>query len=134
MSKEITCEILSDYFSVDESDEWETKVCEVKWNGRTPKGYDIRKYNKESQKLMKGIILSYDGFRSLVYNAIEQGLVDLDEVQRRLDKRKDSIISMDDFQDMFKKFNSDSIKYKRDKYGYLRDEKGNIVITKNNKK
>ena len=43
MSKELTCEVLKDYFSVDDGDEWCTKLCEVKWNGRQPKGYDIRK-------------------------------------------------------------------------------------------
>lgn len=134
MAKEITCEVLADYFSIDESDDWCTKICEVKWNGRAPKGYDIRKYNKEEDKLMKGICVSYDGFRSLVYNAIENGLVDPDEVQKRIDKRKDQILDMDDFNSIFSKLNNEMTKYKRDKYGALKDDYGHYVINKRRKK
>lgn len=134
MAKEITCEVLSDHFCVDDGDTWCTKVCEVKWNGRSPKGYDIRKYNKEEDKLMKGICISYDGFRSLVYNAIDHGLVDLDEVQKRIDSRKDQILDMSDFQNMFKAMNDEMSKYKRDKYGLLKDDFGHYVIGKRRKK
>lgn len=130
MAKEITCEILADYFSIDDSDDWCTKICEVKWNGRTPKGYDIRKYNKEEDKLMKGICVSYDGFRSLVYNAIEHGLVDPDEVQNRINKRKDQVLDMNDFKNIFASMNEEMNKYKRDKYGLLKDDHGHYVITK----
>lgn len=134
MSKEITCEVIADYFSIDDSDDWCTKVCEVKWNGRAPKGYDIRKYNKEEDKLMKGICVSYDGFRSLVYNAIENGLADPDEVQKRVDKRKDQILDMDDFNSIFTKLNNEMTKYKRDKYGALKDDHGHYVINRRRKK
>lgn len=134
MSKEITCDILADHFCVDDSDDWCTKVCEVKWNGRQPKGYDIRKYSKNDDRLMKGICVSYDGFRSLVYNAIEHGLVDLDEVQKRVDKRKDQILDMDDFNNIFSNLNNEMTKYKRDKYGILHDDFGHFVIGKRRRK
>ena len=130
MAKDITCDILNDYFSIDDSDDWSTKICEVKWNGRAPKGYDIRKYNKESNKLFKGITISYDGFRELIYNSIEHGLVDVNEVEKRIQSRKDQIIDMSDFQAMFSKMNNEMSKYKRDKYGVLRDDSGRIVISK----
>lgn len=134
MAKEISCEIIADYFCIDDTDNWCTKVCEAKWNGREPKGYDIRKYNKEEEKLMKGICISYDGFRSLIYNAIEHGLVDIDEVQRRVDKRKDQILDISDFKNMFKSMNEEMSKYKRDKYGILKDDFGHYVISKRRKK
>lgn len=134
MSKEITCEVLAEHYVVDDSDDWCTKICEVKWNGREPKGYDIRKYSKSDDKLMKGICVSYDGFRSLVYNAIDHGLVDLDEVQKRIDARKDQILDMSDFQNIFKTMNDEMVKYKRDEYGILRDDHGHIVVSKRRKK
>ena len=134
MAKEITCDVLEDYYTIDDSDDWCTKVCELKWNGREPKGYDIRKYNKADEKFMKGICVSYDGFRSLVYNAVDHGLVDIDEVQKRIDSRKSQILDMSDFQNMFKSMNNELIKYKRDKYGILRDDSGHFVITKRRKK
>lgn len=130
MAKEITCDILKDYFSIDDSDEWCTKLCEVKWNGREPKGYDIRKYNKEQDKLYKGITLSYDGFKDFIYNSIENGLVDLQEVLIRVEKRKSQILDMNDFKNMFHQMNEEMRKYKRDKHGVLRDDKNKIVISK----
>ena len=130
MAKEITCDILKDYFSIDDSDEWCTKLCEVKWNGREPKGYDIRKYNKEQDKLYKGITLSYDGFKDFIYNSIENGLVDVQEVLNRVEKRKSQILDMNDFKNMFHQMNEEMRKYKRDKHGVLRDDKNRIVISK----
>lgn len=130
MAKEIEYEVLAEHFSVDDSDKFCTKVCEIKWNHRNPKGYDIRKYNKEDDMYLKGVSISYEGFRSLVYNAIEHGLVDIDEVQRRIDKRKDQILDMNDFKNIFTSLNTELSKYKRDKYGALRDDFGHYVISK----
>ena len=134
MAKEITCEIVKDHFNIDDSEERCIKVCEVKWNGRTPKGYDIRKYEKEEQKLYKGITISYDGFRELVYGAIENGLVDLDEVEKRLSSRKNQILDMNDFKNIFNSMNNEMNKYTRDKHGILHDDEGHIVITRRRKK
>lgn len=134
MAKEISCEIVKDYFDVDNGDEYCTKLCEVKWNGRQTKGYDIRKYNKEQDKLFKGITLSYDGFKELIYKAIENGLVDLNEVDERVKKRRSQIIDSDGFKNMFMHMNNEIEKCHMDKYGILRDETGKIVIKSRRKK
>ena len=130
MAKEITCEVLKNYLDVDAGDEYTTRLCEVKWNGREPKGYDIRKYNIEQDKLFKGITISYNGFKDLIYGAIENGLVDIDEVQRRIDKRKCQILTMDDFQNIFKNMNKENEEFIRDKYGHLRTADGLYVISR----
>lgn len=134
MAKEITCEILKDHFNVDEDDESAIKICEVKWNGRSPKGYDIRKYDKNENKLYKGLTVSYNGFNDLIYKAIESGLVDLDEVERRVKIRKSEIISNDDFAHIFDNVRNDRY-YQRDNYGLLHNVlNGNIVISSMRKK
>ena len=128
----VSSEIIKTYCSVDENPETGdcTLLCMVKWNGREPKGYDIRKYIKEKDGVFKGITLSYDAFTDIVLTAIEQGLVDIDKVKEKIKSFDDKIFSVDDFEKMFSKIDDEIHKYKRDKYGILRDDTGRIVISK----
>lgn len=134
MAKELSCEILKDHFDVDNSDERCIKICEVKWNGRKPKGYDIRKYEKDEEKLYKGITISYDGFRDMIYKSIENGLVDLDEVEKCVTNRRKQVLSISDFDNIFSSMNNEISKYTRDSHGVLHDNNGHIVIAKRRKK
>ena len=84
--------------------------------------------------MFKGITLSYDGFKELIYKAIENGLVDLNEVDERVKKRRSQIIDSDGFKNMFMHMNNEIEKYHMDKYGILRDETGKIVIKSRRKK
>lgn len=128
----VSSEIIKTYCSVDENPETgdSTLLCMVKWNGREPKGYDIRKYIKEKDGVFKGITLSYDAFNEIVLSAIEQGLVNIEDVKEKIKSFDDKIFSPDDFQKMFSKINEESHNYKRDKHGFLRDDHGRVVISK----
>ena len=128
MAKELTCEIVKDYFDIDDTEDSSIKICEVKWNGRKPKGYDIRKYDKESDRLFKGITITYDGFKELIYKSIENGLINIDELKESIEKRDKQIIRPNDFLDMFNKMNKENKKFNRDKFGELRNEDGLLVI------
>ena len=134
MAKEITCEIVKEYFSIDDSDDDCIKVCEVKWNGRKPKGYDIRKYDKEQDKLFKGLTISYDGMTDFISNAILNGLCDMSKIKDSIKQRESSIISSDDFNNLFKNIEHDNSNYKRDPVGLLRDKNNSIVIASKRKK
>lgn len=133
MAKEFTCEVLKEYFEVDDTEKTCTKVCEIKWNGRSPKGYDIRKYDKDTGRFLKGVTVTYDGFKDLIKNAISLGLIDTKAVRECADEMDSKVITMDDFDKLFKTMNDEMIKYSRDKYGHLRDKNGCYVITRRRK-
>lgn len=128
MAKEISCEILKDHFNIDDTEESCIKICEVKWNGRKPRGYDIRKYDKENKKLFKGITISYDGFKDLIYKSIENGLVNIDDLKEYIKNRDKKIIRPEDFNNIFNRMNDERDKYYRDKYGMLRNKDNLYVI------
>ena len=66
MAKELTCEILKEYGEIPIDENFSIKIVEVKWGGRQPKGYDIRKFSKEDNRLGKGITIPYDSVDDLV--------------------------------------------------------------------
>lgn len=127
----VTSEILKKYCVMDENENGDCTILGlVKWNGREPKGYDIRKYNKENDAVFKGITISYDGMDILVNTAIENGLVDIDKVRDTLSKFDDKVFSTSDFKKMFMKIDEEEKNFKRDKHGILRDGEGHIVISR----
>lgn len=128
----VTSEILKKYCEVDVNPETgdSTLFCMVKWNGREPKGYDIRKYIKEKDGIFKGITISYEALEKIILTSIEEGLVDVNKIKDKIDEYQDKIFSTDDFDKMFKKITNEDNTYSRDKYGYLRDDKGRVVISK----
>ena len=131
MSKKVTCEILKRYCTIDEDDKGNSTIlAQVKWNGREPKGYDIRKYDKKNNIVYKGITISYDAFDEIILTAIENGLVSIDKIKNKIKEFDDKIFSKSDFQKMFSKIDDEVHLYKRDKYGFLRDENNRIVISK----
>lgn len=131
MAKKVTCEILKKYCSVDETENGDsTMLCMVKWNGREPKGYDIRKYNKENDSVYKGISISYDAFDEIVLTAIKEGLVNIEKIKDAINEFDNKIFSQNDFEKMFNKVDDEVHKYKRDEHGYLRDKYNRIVISK----
>lgn len=131
VARNITSEIIKKYCSVDETENGDsTLFCMVKWNGREPKGYDIRKYSKENDTVYKGITLSYDALDEIVITAIKEGLVDIIKVRDAVDAFDNRIFSQNDFKKMFNKIDDEVHNYKRDKHGYLRDDDGRIVISK----
>lgn len=134
MAKEITCEILKEYGSIDIDENTSIKIAEVKWNGRQPKGYDIRKYQKEDKRLTKGITIPYDNIEDLVDILVGNNLCDIDKLEKIIKKRKKAIFTQEDFMNMFDHMNKEMIKYTRDKYGHLRDKENRIVIASRRKK
>lgn len=134
MAKEITCEILKEYGSIDIDENTSIKIVEVKWNGRQPKGYDIRKYQKEDKRLTKGITIPYDNIEDLVDILVGNNLCDIDKLEKIIKKRKKAIFTQEDFMNMFDHMNKEMIKYTRDKYGHLRDKENRIVIASRRKK
>lgn len=128
----VTSEILKKYCEVDVNPETgdSTLFCMVKWNSREPKGYDIRKYIKEKDGIFKGITISYEALEKIILTSIEEGLVDVNKIKDKIDEYQDKIFSTDDFDKMFKKITNEDNTYSRDKYGYLRDDKGRVVISK----
>lgn len=131
MAKKVTSEIIKSYCSFDEDNKGNcTILAQVKWNGREPKGYDIRKYDTESKNVYKGITISYDAFDKIILTAIEEGLVSIDKVKEKIKEFDDKCFSPDDFKKMFSKIDEEVHTYKRDKYGFLRDNDGRIVISK----
>ena len=87
----------------------------------------ISKNGFAAEFLKAAVIFMAGGF---IYGAIENGLVDIDEVQRRIDKRKCQILTMDDFQNIFKNMNKENEEFIRDKYGHLRTADGLYVISR----
>ena len=131
MGKKVTSEILRKYCNFDETEDGDsTLLCQVKWNGREPKGYDIRKYNKETDSVYKGITISYEGITKLVEGIIENGLCDIDEVESFIKNFKNKVFDKNDFDKLFDKVKNEEEKYKRDKYGLLRDNDGHVIIPK----
>lgn len=131
MAKKITSEIIKTYGSFDKDDKGNcTLLCQVKWNGREPKGYDIRKFDASTNSVYKGITISYDAFDEMILTAIEKGMVSIDKIKEKIKDFDDKCFSVDDFFKMFSKINEEEFTYKRDKYGFLRDETGRIVISK----
>lgn len=130
MSDTIKCEILKTYGEFADGETESLKVCEVKWNNRKPKGYDIRKYDKESDTLRKGITIPYNSVDDLVYILLSNGLCNLDKASEAIDKMKNSIYSQKDFSDMFESTKNDIYNYKRNKYGELIDDDKNVIIKK----
>ena len=133
MAKEFTCEVLKEYGSIDIDENTSIKVVEVKWNGRQPKGYDIRRYSKEDDRLTKGITIPYDNIENLVEILLSNNLCNIDKVEKIIKKRKDSMFTKRDFMNMFTQMNNEMEKYTRDKYGYLRDSNNRIVISSRRK-
>lgn len=134
MAKELTCEILKEYGEIELDDSYSIKIVEVKWGGRQPKGYDIRKYSKEDERLGKGISIPYESVDDLVKILIDNGLCNIENIESHISERKDKYFTFEDFNDMFNNMNDEMIKYKRDKYGLLRDHKGRVVITSRRRK
>lgn len=127
----IKSEIIKQYCCIDKDDNGNyTLFGIVKWNGREPKGYDIRKYNKEDDAVYKGITISYDALDEIILSAIENGLVDINKIKKKIKEFDNKIFSKNDFQKMFNKIDEETNNYKRDKYGFLRDDKNRIVISK----
>ena len=133
MAKEITCEILKEYGEINLDEDTSIKVVEVKWNGRQPKGYDIRKFSKEDNRLTKGITIPYDSIENLIEILVSNNLCNIDKLEKILQKQKDSFFSQKDFMNMFNHMNDEMIKYTRDKYGHLRDKNNRIVISSRRK-
>ena len=133
MAKEFTCEVLKEYGSIDLDENTSIKVIEVKWNGRQPKGYDIRRYSKEDDRLTKGITIPYDNIEDLVDILVSNNLCNIEKIEKIIKKRKDSIFSKKDFVNMFNHMNEEMTKYTRDKYGHLRDNENRIVIASRRK-
>lgn len=134
LAKEFTCEVLKEYGSIELDGNTLIKVVEVKWNGRQPKGYDIRRYSKEDERLTKGITIPYDSVEDLVDILVSNNLCKIDKIEKIIKKRKDSMFTTDDFMNMFEHMNDEMTKYKRDKYGHLRDKDNRIVIASRRKK
>lgn len=134
MAKEFTCEVLKEYGEIELDENTSIKIVEVKWNGRQPKGYDIRKFTKEEERLTKGITIPYDSIKDLVKIIISNGLCNIEEIEEYIKERKDKYFTKSDFMNMFSHMNSEMSKYTRDKYGRLRDSEGRIVITSRRKR
>lgn len=134
MAKEFTCEVLKEYGEIELDENTSIKIVEVKWNGRQPKGYDIRKFTKEEERLTKGITIPYDSMKDLVKIIISNGLCNIEEIEGYIKERKDKYFTKSDFMNMFSHMNSEMSKYTRDKYGRLRDSEGRIVITSRRKR
>ena len=134
MAKELTCEILKDYGKIQIDENFSIVVSEVKWGGRQPKGYDIRRYSEEEQRLGKGITIPYDAMDDLVKIIIDNGLCNIENIEDYIKKRKDKYFTQDDFMSMFSSMNKEMIKYRRDKYGMLRNDDNLIVITSRNER
>ena len=134
MAKELTCEIVHDYGSIDIDENNSIKICEVKWNGRKPKGYDIRRYQKDEDRLGKGITIPYDNIEELIDILVKNNLCDLNILEEKIKEQKSSFFNINDFNFMFEKMNDEMIKYTRDKYGHLRDKDNRIVIASRRKK
>lgn len=128
MAKEVTCEILKEYGEIDIDEETSIKVCEIKWNGRQPKGFDIRRYSKDDNRYGKGISIPYDKMNELINIIASNELCDIDSLEEEIKKRKNSRFTKNDFMSMFNKMNTENEKYVRDKYGHLRNSDGLIVI------
>lgn len=134
MAKEFTCEVLKEYGEIELDENTSIKIVEVKWNGRQPKGYDIRKFTKEEERLTKGITIPYDSMKDLVKIIISNGLCNIEEIEEYIKERKDKYFTKSDFMNMFSHMNNEMSKYTRDKYGRLRDSEGRIVITSRRKR
>ena len=126
--KEIKCEILDDFGNIDENEHGCIKLCTVKWNGKEPRGYDIRKYDKENDRLTKGVIISYDGMDELLQLIIENGLCDLTKLKAYIRHRESQMITSTDFDNMFTSVNNELTNYERDKYGNLLNDDGQVLI------
>ena len=134
MSKELTCEILKEYGEIDLDENFSIKIVEVKWGGRQPKGFDIRRYSKEDNRLGKGITIPYDSVEDLVKIIISNDMCKLDKIEKFIKNRKDQYFTNIDFMHMFDNLTSENLKYSRDKLGRLRDENNRIVITSRKKR
>ena len=134
MAKELTCEILKEYGEIDIDENFSIKIAEVKWGGRQPKGFDVRRYSKEDDRLGKGITIPYDAVEDLVKIIISNDMCKLDKIEKFIEKRKDQYFTNSDFMNMFNNLNKESIKYTRDNYGKLRDKDNRIVISSRKKR
>lgn len=134
MAKELTCEILKEYGEIDIDENFSIKIAEVKWGGRQPKGFDIRRYSKEEDRLGKGITIPYNAVEDLVKIIISNDMCKLSKIEKFIEDRKDQYFTNLDFMNMFNNLNSETIKYTRDKYGKLRDKDGRIVISSRKKR
>ena len=134
MAKEFTCEDLKEYGEIDLDENSSIKVIEVKWNGRQPKGYDIRRYSKVDDRLGKGITIPYDSIEDLVEILIDNNVCDINKIDTMVKNKKDQFFSKKDFMNMFEMMNDENTKYKRDKYGHLRNSENRIVISSRRKK
>ena len=134
MAKELTWEILKEYGEIDIDENFSIKIVEVKWGGRQPKGFDIRRYSKEEDRLGKGITIPYDAVEDLVKIIISNDMCKLDKIEKFIKDRKDQYFTNVDFMHMFDYLNSETLKYSRDKLGRLIDENGRIVITSRKKR
>ena len=134
MVKELTCEILKEYGEIDLDENFSIKIAEVKWGGRQPKGFDIRRYSKEEDRLGKGITIPYDSVEDLVKIIVSNDLCKIDKLEKYIKDRKDQYFTRSDFMNMFNNLNEESIKYTRDKYGRLRDKDNRIVISSRKKR
>lgn len=134
MAKEFTCEVLKEYGEIDLDESTSIKVVEVKWNGRQSKGYDIRKFSKDDQRLSKGITIPYDSIEDLVDILVSNNLCNIEKIEKIIQKRKNSMFTQKDFTNMFNHMNDEMTKYTRDKHGNLRDDQNRIVITSRRKR
>ena len=134
MAKELTCEILKEYGEIELDENFSIKIAEVKWGGRQPKGFDIRRYSKEENRLGKGITIPYDAVEDLVKIIISNDMCKLNKIEKFIKDRKDQYFTNIDFMHMFDNLNSETLKYSRDKLGRLIDENGRIVITSRKKR
>ena len=128
MTKELKCKIIKKICLVDESDKSAILFGEISWNGREPKGYDIRHFNKSDNKPYKGISVSKEGFKNIIIAAIKDGCLTEDELDSELINQLNKIFDKDDFEKMFNDVNKEHKKYTRDKYGILRNSDGRAVI------
>jgi hypothetical protein len=129
---EIKCEILKDYGDIILDENNSIKICEVSWNGRKPKGIDIRKCSEG--KVFKGITIPYESMNNMVEIIIDNGLANINDIKKYIKSRENSYFDDNDFNNMFKQLNSTLEKYFRDNYGYLRDSDGKYVICSRRKK
>ena len=134
MSKELTCEILKEYGEIPIDEKFSIKIAEVKWGGRQPKGFDIRRYSKEDNRLGKGITIPYDAIEDLVKIIITNDMCKLEKIEKFIEKRKNQYFTKMDFMHMFDKMSDEDLKYTRDNLGRLRDKDNRIVITSRKKR
>ena len=147
--KEVVFEIDDTYTITGSSDDdYGVFVGLVKWYGKESRGIDIRNYDKNKDKLYKGLTVPYDSIDEILDALIARGYGNKNDLLTLLNERetvdmviskpveempepvvevKKPIFTMEDFDHMFKNVNREK-QYIRDDYGNLRDNNGCYVI------